>query len=77
MWAGRMFQRLGGEGTNSARLFTPAERKALAKCEVHQTSRASGYDPRVDLPLISKKWRTVMEMANTDLQEMFVILLSS
>jgi hypothetical protein len=38
-----------GEGTNSARLFTPGERKALAKCEVHQTSRAYGYDPRVDL----------------------------
>jgi hypothetical protein len=43
-----------GEGTNSARLFTPGERKALAKCEVHQTLRAAGYDPRVDLsvPLI-------------------------
>jgi hypothetical protein len=25
-----------GEGTNSARLFTPGERKALAKSKVHQ-----------------------------------------
>jgi hypothetical protein len=43
-------------GTNSARLFTPQEKKPLlAKCEVYQTSRASGYDLRVDLPLILKK----------------------
>ena len=25
-----------GEGTNSARLFTPGEKKALAKFKVHQ-----------------------------------------
>jgi hypothetical protein len=25
-----------GDGTNSARLFTPAQRKALAKSKVHQ-----------------------------------------
>jgi hypothetical protein len=25
-----------GEGTNSARLFTPGEREALAKSKVHQ-----------------------------------------
>ena len=29
-----------GEGTNSARLFTPGETKALAKSKVHQLSRA-------------------------------------
>jgi hypothetical protein len=33
-----------GEGTNSARLFTP-----LAKSKVHQIQWAHGYDPRVDL----------------------------
>jgi hypothetical protein len=29
------------EGTNSPRLFTPGETKALAKSKVHQISRAS------------------------------------
>ena len=29
-----------GEGTNSPRLFTPGETKALAKSKVHQLSRA-------------------------------------
>jgi hypothetical protein len=38
-----------GEGTNSARLFTPGERNAIAKSKVHQISWAHGYDPRVDL----------------------------
>jgi hypothetical protein len=28
------------EGTNSPRLFTPGETKALAKSKVHQSSRA-------------------------------------
>jgi hypothetical protein len=32
---------LQGEGTNSAWLFTPREREALAKSEVHNWSRAS------------------------------------
>jgi hypothetical protein len=39
-----------GEGTNSARLFTPGERNALAKSKVHQILWAHGYYPRVDLP---------------------------
>jgi hypothetical protein len=49
------------EGTNSPRLFTPGETKALAKSKVHQLSRAwptilSGWSSS----LISKIWRTVM-----------------
>jgi hypothetical protein len=38
-----------GEGTNSARLFTPGERKALAKPKVHQVPRARDYGSWVDL----------------------------
>ena len=38
-----------GEGTNSARLFTPGKRKALAKSRVHQWSRAREYGSLVDL----------------------------
>jgi hypothetical protein len=38
-----------GEGTNSDRLFTPGERKALAKSKVHQLSRARDYGSWVDL----------------------------
>ena len=39
--AGAPFRALArGEGTNSARLFTPGEREALAKSKVHQWSRA-------------------------------------
>ena len=38
-----------GEGTNSARLFTPGERKAPAKSKVHQGSRARDYGSWVDL----------------------------
>ena len=50
------------EGTNSPRLFTPGETKALAKSKVHQISRAwptnlSGWSSS----LISKIWRTVMD----------------
>jgi hypothetical protein len=32
-----------GEGTNYARLFTPGEKKALAKSKVYQWSRVHGY----------------------------------
>ena len=32
--------RADGAGTNSRRLFTPGETKALAKSKVHQSSRA-------------------------------------
>jgi hypothetical protein len=32
-----------GEGTNSARLFTPGERNALAKSIVHQVSRTNAW----------------------------------
>jgi hypothetical protein len=42
-------RRSPGEGTNSARLFTPGERNAQAKYKVHQLSWAHGYDLRVDL----------------------------
>jgi hypothetical protein len=45
-----------GEGTNSARLFTPGERNALAKSKVHQISWAHGNDPRAASSLISKIW---------------------
>jgi hypothetical protein len=39
--AGASFRALArGEGTNSARLFTPGKREALAKSKVHQWSRA-------------------------------------
>jgi 6-pyruvoyl-tetrahydropterin synthase len=38
-----------GEGTDSARLFTPGERKVLAKSKVHQGSRARDYGSWVDL----------------------------
>ena len=37
------------EGTNSPRLFTPGERKALAKSKVHQLPRARDYGSWVDL----------------------------
>ena len=47
-----------GEGTNSARLFTPAERNALAKSKVHQISRAHGV--WVVISLISKMRRTMI-----------------
>ena len=47
---GAPFQALArGEGTNSARLFTPWERNALAKSKVNQIPWAHSYDPRVDL----------------------------
>jgi hypothetical protein len=37
------------EGTNSPWLFTPGERKALAKSKVRQLSRARDYGSWVDL----------------------------
>jgi hypothetical protein len=53
------------EGTNSLRLFTPGETKALAKSKVHQLSRAwvtndVGVFGGWSSSLISKIWRTVM-----------------
>jgi hypothetical protein len=48
------------EGTNSPRLFTPGETKALAKSKVHQISRAWVTNRGWPSSLISKIWRTVM-----------------
>ena len=56
------------EGTNSARLFTPGETKALAKSKFYQLSRAwltndvsvGGHPIDRSSSLISKVWRTVM-----------------
>jgi hypothetical protein len=48
------------EGTNSPRLFTPGETKALAKSKVHQLSRAWVTNDGWSSSLISKIWRTVM-----------------
>jgi hypothetical protein len=47
-----------GEGTNSPRLFTSGETKALAKSKVHQISRASVTNgvEWVASSLISKIW---------------------
>ena len=45
--------------TNSARLFTPGETKALAKSKVHQISRAWVTNDGWSSSLISKIWRTV------------------
>jgi hypothetical protein len=53
-----------GEGTNSARLFTPGERNALAKCKVNQISWAHGYDPRVDLLTDLKNMAVCQEWDN-------------
>ena len=48
------------EGTNSPRLFTPGETKALAESKVHQISRAWVTNDGWSSSLISKIWRTVM-----------------
>ena len=48
------------EGTNSPRLFTPGETKALAESKVHQLSRAWVTNDGWSSSLISKIWRTVM-----------------
>ena len=48
-----------GEGTNSPRLFTPGETKALAESKVHQISRACVSNDGWSSSLISKIWRTV------------------
>jgi hypothetical protein len=48
------------EGTNSPRLFTPGEMKALGKSKVHQLSRAWVTNDGWSSSLISKIWRTVM-----------------
>jgi hypothetical protein len=48
------------EGTNSPRLFTPGETKALAKSKVHQLSRAWVTNHGWSSSLISKIWRTVI-----------------
>jgi hypothetical protein len=54
------------EGTNSPRLFTPGETKALAESKVHQISRAWVNNDGWSSSLISKIWRTVMNIAETD-----------
>ena len=46
--------------TNSHRLFTPGETKALAESKVHQISRAWVTNDGWSSSLISKIWRTVM-----------------
>jgi hypothetical protein len=48
------------EGTNSPRLFTPGETKALAESKVHQISRAWVTNRGWSSSLISNIWRTVM-----------------
>jgi hypothetical protein len=48
------------EGTNSPRLFTPAETKTLAESKVHQISRAWVTNDGWSSSVISKIWRTVM-----------------
>jgi hypothetical protein len=48
------------EGTNSPRLFTPGETKALEKSKVHQLSRAWVTNDGWSSSLTSKIWRTVM-----------------
>jgi hypothetical protein len=48
------------EGTNSTRLFTPGETKALAESKVHQISRAWVTNRGWSSSLISNIWRTVM-----------------
>jgi hypothetical protein len=54
---GAPFQALArGEDTNSARLFTPGEREALAKSKVYQWSRAWVTNRGWSSSLISKIW---------------------
>jgi hypothetical protein len=48
------------EGTDSPRLFTPGETKALAESKVHQISRARVTNRGWSSSLISNIWRTVM-----------------
>jgi hypothetical protein len=48
------------EGTNSPRLFTPGETKALAESKVHQISRAWVTNHGWSSSLISNIWPTVM-----------------
>ena len=58
---GKLF--VWGEGTNSARLFTPGkEKESIAKSEVHQISRALGSRVAVSgwSSLISKIRRTIL-----------------
>ena len=52
--------RADGEGTNSLRLFTPGETKALAESKVHQISRERVTNRWWSSSLISNTWRTVM-----------------
>jgi hypothetical protein len=54
------------EGTNSPRLFTPGETKALAKSKVHQIPRAWVTNHGWSSSLISKIWRTVMNSEHCD-----------
>ena len=54
------------EGTNSPRLFTHGETKALAESKVHQISRAWVTNRGWSSSLISKIWRTVMNSGHCD-----------
>ena len=54
------------EGTNSPRLFTPGETKALAKSKVHQISRAWVNVRGWSSSLISKIWRIIMNSEHCD-----------
>ena len=58
--------RADGAGTNSPRLFTPGETKALAKSKVHQISRAWVTVRGWSSSLISKIWWTVMNSEHCD-----------
>ncbi len=58
--------------TNSARLFTPGETKALAKSKVHQMSRAWVTNDGWSSSLISKIWRTVRSGKGKDSKKIYV-----
>jgi hypothetical protein len=65
------------EGSNSPRLFTPGETKALAKSKVHQYSRASVTNDGWSSSLISKIWRTVMSSGHWLVQFKVCIITAS
>ena len=59
----------GARVTNSARLFTPGEMKALAESKVHQISRAWVTNDGWSSSLISKIWRIVRSGKGKDLKK--------
>ena len=59
--------------TNSARLFTPGETKALAKSKVHQISRAWVTNDGWSSSLISKIWRTVRSGKGKDSKKYYYV----